>query len=494
MRNILYLLMLVIVLASCLGEEDYTTSPTDRLTFSKDTIRFDTIISATPTRTRSFTVYNRASKAIRIPQVSLKSGASSPFQINVDGTSLSNGVATDFEIASKDSMIVYLMANVPHRDVDNPIAYSDELRFLTEAGVEQSVTLEASGQDVVTLRGRRITEDETLSAARPYRVMDSLVVEKGTTLTLAAGTRFLFHSGATLRVYGTLRVEGTLERPVTLRGDRLDDMFLHQPYDRTPGLWGGVEIMPGSYANVVRYADIHSGNYGIKVDSTDVTHRALTIENSQIHTVTDHALDVRMANVFVGNTLLANAGGDCLHVRGGDLSLVHCTLARFYVFTSGYGHAMDFANYSGDVRLPLHHLSLTNCIVTGYQDDEMMGTSNADHEEDAFDYTFNHCLIATPEPDTPDEHFTECLWDVVPKGEDADAAIVREKNFAKEFNLDYISFSFLLSPKSKAVGTADSGVTSTTYPSDLMGQPRGEKPDMGCYQHQEENEPTEEHP
>lgn len=486
MRRLFYLLTLVVVLASCLSDEDYTTSPTDRLAFSKDTVRFDTIISGAPTRTYSFTVYNHASKAIRIPQVSLKMGASSPFQVNVDGSALAGGVATDFEIASKDSMIVYLMANVPQTDTDTPVAYEDELLFQTEAGTQQSVVLSASGQDVVTFRGQRITEDATLSAARPYRVIDSLVVEKGATLTLSAGTRFLFHSGATLRVYGKLKIEGTLEHPVTLRGDRLDDMFLHQPYDRTPGLWGGVELMSGSYDNEVRYADIHSGTFGIRVDSSNVERRVLTLENSQIHTVTNHALDVRMANVFVGNSLLANAGGDCLHVRGGNVELLQSTLARFYVFTGGYGHALDFSNYGEGVRLPLHNLSLTNCIVTGYQEDEMMGSSNPDFEEDDFNYAFSHCLIDTPEPDEPDEHFDNCLWDVVEKGENAEDAIVREKNFAQEFNLDYITFSFVLSSKSKAVGTADKGVALSAYPTDIMGRPRGEAPDMGCYQHQEE--------
>lgn len=486
MRSLLYMLTLVVVLASCLGEEDYTTSPTDRLAFSKDTVRFDTIISGTPTRTYSFTVYNHASKAIRIPRVSLKEGAASPFQINVDGAALVGGIATDFEIASKDSMIVYLMANVPQSNTDTPVSYKDELCFQTEAGVQQSVVLTASGQDVLTLKGHRVSENSTLSGVRPYRVMDSLVVEKGATLTLSAGTCMLFHSGATLRVYGRLKIEGTLDRPVILRGDRLDNMFLHQPYDRTPGLWGGVEIMSGSYENELRYADIHSGNFGIRVDSSDVSRRALTLENSQVHTISNHALDVRMANVFVGNCLLANAGGDCLHVRGGSVSLLQSTLARFYVFTGGYGHALDFSNYSENTRLPLHALSLTNCIVTGYQEDEMMGASNTDFEEDAFNYVFSHCLITSPEPEALDEHFDNCLWDVVAKGEKTDSAIVREKNFAREFNLDYISFSFVLSPQSRAVGTAEKAAALSVYPYDIIGCPRGEAPDMGCYQHQEE--------
>ena len=486
MRNLPFLLVLLLTLTSCLGEEEYTSSPNDKLSFSKDSIRFDTIISGFPTKTYSFSVYNHASKAIRIPQISLKNGKNSSFRVNADGTALSDGMATDFEIAGKDSMIVYLMANVPDKDSDTPIDYTDELQFTTESGLMQSVALLASGQDVITLKNHHITENTTLEAKRPYRVMDSLVVDEGATLTLAAGTRFLFHSGAKLRVYGTLRIEGTIENPVVLRGDRLDDMFVNQPYDRTPGLWKGIDITLKSHDNHINYADIHSGEYGINVDSVEnIAQRILTIENSKIHTVSNHAVDVKMANIFIGNSLLANAGGDCLHVRGGDVTLSQCTLARFYVFTGGYGHAIDFANFEGNTRLPLHRLQLDNCIVTGYQDDEMIGGSNKDFEDDEFNYLFNYCLVNTPEPKNPDEHFQNCLWDVAEKETDKDNAIIKEKNFAKDFNLDYIDFSFELSPQSKAVGTANAAL-SVAYPNDIAGHARGDKPDMGCYQHQDE--------
>ena len=139
MRNLPFLLVLLLTLTSCLGEEEYTSSPNDKLSFSKDSIRFDTIISGFPTKTYSFSVYNHASKAIRIPQISLKNGKNSSFRVNADGTALSDGMATDFEIAGKDSMIVYLMANVPDKDSDTPIDYTDELQFTTESGLMQSL-------------------------------------------------------------------------------------------------------------------------------------------------------------------------------------------------------------------------------------------------------------------------------------------------------------------------------------------------------------------
>lgn len=469
-----------------MNDEEYTTSRTDLLTFSTDTVAFDTIISGTPTNTYTFTVYNRATKAIRIPQVRLENGAQSPFKVNVDGTSLTDGIATDFEIAAQDSMIVYLMANVPEQDSDTPIFFSDNLTFTTGSGVEQKVALTASGQDVVELSNIRISSDTVLNIARPYRVMDSLVVEEGATLILAAGTRMYFHPSASLIVHGTLLVNGTLEEPVLLRGDRMGNMFAGQPYDRIPGQWGGIELCSESYGNWISYADIHSGSYGIRVDSSDVSISKLVLENSIVHNTTNRALDIRMANVYLGNSQITNAGGDCVRVRGGSVTIVHCTIGRFFVFTGGEGVALDFANYDGSIRLPLTKMLVANSIITGYQSDEIMGSVNPDYEDDAYSYYFSNCLINTTKSEKEDQLIVNCIYDTDDGTTNEEGeAVVREKNFTPDFDTHSLTFSFNLSPFSKAVGTGSADVSSITYPNDRLGKPRNSSPDMGCYQHQD---------
>ncbi len=490
MRSLPYLLLLLVGIVSCMSDDDYTLSANDKLYFSTDSVNFDTIISGEPTKTYSFVVYNNANKAIRISSVSLQNGNSSPFKANVDGVALTEGITTDFEIAKKDSMIVYLMANVPATGLDTPVSYNDRLNFLTESGVSQSVQLTASGQDVINLTNTHIQSDETFDASRPYRVRDSLVVEKGATLTLTVGTTLMFHSNAQLIVHGRLCIDGTVNNPVILRGDRLDHMFKNQPYDRTPGLWGGIHFTKESYNNHINYADIHSGTYGIKIDSCDTSTPTLKLENSVIHTVSNHGLDVRMGQVFVGNSQITNAGGDCVHVRGGNLQFIHCTIGRFYVFSGGYGHALDFANYEEEVRLPLQRLDFKNCIITGYNDDEIMGDKNANAEEDAFNYSFNYSLLNTPEPKEDSEeinNFIQCIWDQKDDTiKDGEEEIVRDKNFRPEFNTSHLLFEFELNSKSKAIGTANTNITQEYYPYDRYGRTRFSAPDMGCYQHQKQ--------
>lgn len=491
MRILIYLIGILFITASCLDDEKYTTSPNDLLTFSKDTISFDTIISGTATNTYKFLVYNKASKAIRIPVVALEKGASSPFRVNVDGTPLNEGTGHDFEIAKGDSMIVYLMANVPDEDNDSPIPTTDKIIFTTEAGISQEVVLKASAQSVHTLTNTRITRDTTFLSARPYRIMDSLVVEKGATLTLNPGTNLYFHPNATLVIHGSLHIAGTMDHPVTLRGDRLGNMFDGQPYDRIPGQWGGIIISGESYDNHINYADIHSGLFGIRVDSSDVNRFKLAIENSIIHNTTHHALETRMANLYVGNSQLTNAGGDCLRVRGGHVTVVHCTIARFFVFTGGSGVAMDFANYDGAVRLPITRLYVANTLITGYQEDEIMGRQNEEHVNDAYEYAFINCLLNTTKPDEDNARIIHCVYDDADDVlDDEGKPVVRERNFLPLPDIGALIFSFKLNPLSRAVGGGDLSIGQETYPYDRLGVPRTTRADIGCYQYVQQPEAT----
>ena len=210
-------LLAFMLLSACMADDEYTLSPGDRLVFSVDTVAFDTVISGSPTGTYTFQVYNRHKKAIRIPVVSLGSGAAFPFRVNVDGTFLEGGSAGDFEIGAEDSIRVFLFVNVAPQDKDEPVEIKDKLIFVTEGGAVQEVVLKAAGQDVITMEGLRLEKDSVFSSPRPYRIMDSLVVGEGAVLTLSEGTRLYFHAGASLIVRGTVRALGSLDKPVVLR-------------------------------------------------------------------------------------------------------------------------------------------------------------------------------------------------------------------------------------------------------------------------------------
>ena len=430
--------LLLTLTAGCWQDEEFSTAPTDLLRFSTDSVNFDTVISGQPTNTRTFMVYNPNARSLRISRAFLGRGTESVFRVNIDGTFLENGEASNFELYAEDSLRVFLEMTAPVSDSDEPVAVEDELTFVLESGQTQSVTLTAYGQDVVVLKGWTVTADTTLTARRPYQVYDSLVVAPDVTLNLPAGARLYFHPDARLIVHGTLRAEGALGNEVMMRGDRMGNMFSNQPYDLIPGQWGGIVLTSGSYGNIFNYCDIHSGSFGLRCDSADVSREKVRIENSVLHNVSGDVLTARACSLFVGNSQLTNAGGNCVTLYGGSSRFVH--------------------------------------LITGYGEDEIMGAQSADHADLPFNYLFRNCLLDTPE--FVDEQVQNCLWD------NDEAAVWREGNFSPAFDLDRLLFRFSLDSLSSAVGNADPTVTQTYYPYDRLGRSRLDdgRSDIGCYE------------
>lgn len=468
--------LLLTLTAGCWQDEEFSTAPTDLLRFSTDSVNFDTVISGQPTNTRTFMVYNPNARSLRISRAFLGRGTESVFRVNIDGTFLENGEASNFELYAEDSLRVFLEMTAPVSDRDEPVAVEDELTFVLESGQTQSVTLTAYGQDVVVLKGWTVTADTTLTARRPYQVYDSLVVAPDVTLNLPAGARLYFHPDARLIVHGTLRAEGALGNEVMMRGDRMGNMFSNQPYDLIPGQWGGIVLTSGSYGNIFNYCDIHSGSFGLRCDSADVSREKVRIENSVLHNVSGDVLTARACSLFVGNSQLTNAGGNCVTLYGGSSRFVHCTIANFYAFTGGRGVALSYTNADGSIPYPLHQAEFLNCLITGYGEDEIMGAQSTDHADLPFNYLFRNCLLDTPE--FVDEQVQNCLWD------NDEAAVWREGNFSPAFDLDRLLFRFSLDSLSSAVGNADPTVTQTYYPYDRLGRSRLDdgRSDIGCYE------------
>ncbi len=234
----------VAAMFSCSDDIAYTTDSSASISFSKDTVTFDTVFSSMGSSTKNFQVYNDNDKAVRLRSVRLASDGRSGFRLNVDGQSGTS--LKDIDILAKDSIYVFVEVRVNPQDEDSPVRVRDSLIFTLENGNAKQVILEAYGQDIVVLKGHVVAGDETFGSARPYLIYDSLRVDEGATLTISEGTTLCFHSGAELLVHGRLVAEGTVENPVTFRGDRTDKMFAYLPYDRLDGLWGGIHLYPQS--------------------------------------------------------------------------------------------------------------------------------------------------------------------------------------------------------------------------------------------------------
>lgn len=461
--------------SACTDDDSFSSSPSNRLTFSTDTVRMDTVFATVPSSTRSFWVYNKSGDGIRCTTVRLAGGNQTGFRVNVDGEYLSPTAGyqvSNVEIRKNDSIRVFVELTSPVNAEEGPQEIEDDLVFLLESGVEQKVNLNAYSWNATLLRNVEISNDSTINGTeRPIVIYGGLKVDSLATLRITPGTTLYFHSDAGIDVYGTLIAEGSAESNIVLRGDRTDWMFDYLPYDMVSGQWQGVKFHASSYGNRISYTDIHGTFDGIVCDSSDVTRTKLQLYNSTVHNCQGFGLKTVNSMVDVRNCQITNTLNNCVAVYGGDVSLTHCTIAQFYPFDSNRGAALMYTNVLEDTDIPLERMDCVNSIVTGYGEDMMSGLKGK--EDVKFNYRFVNTLLRTPEIEG-DENFVDVIWENV---EDT-AAVSGEENFSL-VDIDMQRYDFHLSQDSPAI---DNGAADYSLPDDRDGKTRDAFPDMGCYE------------
>ena len=387
-----FIAALLLIAGSC-SDESYSTSRNDKLLFSVDTLKMDTVFSGVPSSTYSFKVYNHNDKSLRISQVRLSRGSQSGFRVNVDGVYLDNmngSQAQNFDIRKGDSLLVLVELTSHSTNQTEPQAVEDKLLFTLESGVEQSVSLLACSWDAVSLRNLVVSNDTTISSSKPIIIYGGIKVDSGAVLTIKSPASLYFHASAGIDVFGRLIVKGQQDDEVVMRGDRLDRMFDYLPYDRVSGQWRGIRFHSSSTANCIDYADIHSAEDGLVCDSAEIDPSVLRLDlaHTTIHNCKGYGLKADNSRVSLVNCQLTNTLDDCLSVTGGETDIIYCTLAQFYPFSADRGVALRFGNYENAVQRGT--LMCQNSVVTGYSDDVVMGDSLA------FDYHFVNSVLRTP--------------------------------------------------------------------------------------------------
>ena len=479
------ILPLLAFLLACSDYESFSDNPNFRLEFSQDTIAFDTLISTIPSSTKTLYAFNNNGNGMRITTIQLEEGASSLFRVNVDGRYLADGIWHNFEVLKHDSLIIRIEMTPPEVGTNEPLYFEDKLHFILENGTKQTVVLSGGSIDAYIQKGGMIIEsDETLLTDKAYVIYDSLVVKKGATLTLAEGTKLMFHDKAALHVYGKLLVQGSLEKPVVLRGDRMDHMFDYLLYDNTPSRWEGVIIHKDSYGNEFYQCDLHSSLFGIIVEDTEQTvpdeaKPSVTLDCCILHNIGGDGLQFNNCVSKVVNTQISNTLGHTVYLNGGSHTFIYCTLAQFYPFTANRGDGLHLisAEDGGEYGL-LRKAHFINCVITGYGEDVIMGEYIP--QDGSCDYLFHHSFLNTPLVEEP-EHYVNCIFDRDKKKDEEDK-LVRDENFML-FDTENFIYDFTPKPESAIRSLADKAYKDIPA-FDRLGVSRlaDEGPDAGCYE------------
>jgi hypothetical protein len=456
----------VSALTGCI-EDGMSASPSDQPVFSTDTVRMGTLFTLDASPTNRFIVYNRHDKGVNISSIEFADDPEGIFRMNVDG--MSGKKFSDVEIRANDSIFVFVEATLPENGRDVPVDVLGHIEFRCN-GVTSRMPVKAQGRDVIRFKGdTRIASDATLAAGKPYHITDSIVVEEGATLTIAAGAELLFHSESELIVHGTLRVEGTPEHPVNITGDRTGFVAAQIPYEIMSGQWGGIYFSPTSTGNEIYNASIRNAEYGIIADRCQGA-PALRIVNSQVRNTKWYVLDAIHTSVEAAGCEFAEASMGILRLIGGVHTINHCTIANYYLFTALGGAAVQLAHLNPDnlwtdpeteepSELPFISAEFANTIIYGNGSDLSHGDLT---DTGVF---LRRCLLKSNGSD--DDNFLSCIW-----GEDPLYHTVRE---------EYL-FDYTLKPESPAASSADASLTSPLTAVDRLGHDRGAEPSIGAYQ------------
>jgi len=479
-RTFLYLFVLfLLIITSCKKENKINPDSSLKLSFSADTVLFDTVFTTLGSTTQQLMVYNRYNDDLKISSIRLIGGEASPFRINFDGE---NAVEFyDKIIPAKDSLFSFLRVTINPNELNTPFVVEDELEFITN-GNTQTIKLLAWGQNAIYIVGDKVTsaiagkykivadslQTTVWTPELPYVIYGWALINSYGTLRIEAGTRVHCHQGSGIFSWsdGQLIINGTAENPVVIQGDRLEAY-----YKDTPGQWDQIMLMDGRAGadHRISHAIIRNGFIGINCQSAlKVTECALRIDNTIIENQSGYGLYSILYPVEAKNFVVANCGTSNVWAFGGDYRFVHGTIANYW---SGNEHknsnAMTVLNRAKDGQTQEifyypFNMEVDNCIIYGTEKDEFV-TSFGDGADSTF--LFDHCLVRSEKFAKATAGFSHCLFNLDP---------YFANTRTNDLHIDSIT--------SPVIGTGNP-LFGNEVPYDLDGVSRIGVPDMGAFQY-----------
>ncbi len=450
---------LLVGIACCLSsckKDFYADSPSDKLSFSTDTVSFDTVFTERGSITQCFKILNNCDGIVKIDKIYLENGSSSEFYINVNGQQ--GPIVKNLEIDAGDSIFVFVQTKLNEQKRDTAL-YHEEKLLVDYNSIQSKVIITAWGQDVVNFKGDCIGTT-TFTADKPYVIYDSLVVKEGETLTINAGARIYLHYNANIIIYGALKIQGTLESPVQFSSDRLEET-----YQLLPGQWGSIIFKPTSSNNSIDYAIIKNGVNGL-LFSGDGTHEiSCDISNSRISNMSGYGIYAQVARINSYNCIFANCEYSVVNILGGQFNSVHNTISNEGT-PSGrkYYPSVQISDFVADtVTYALKLVAFYNSIIVGSMTNEITISSK---NNTSLPCSFQNCLLR--------DTYTK-----------VDSVYYKDNSFYdKEKKLFASSTSFVLDTLSQAENIGNINYANL-YPNDLHNHSRisDEKPDVGALEY-----------
>ncbi len=412
------------------------------LTFSSDTLVFDTIFTTIGSTTKQLKIYNPDNQPINIESIKLKNGTTSPFRINVNGKA---GISfSNIRIEEKDSIYTFIDVKLEANNQSNPMVIEDEIQFKTN-GVTQSIHLAVWGRDMYyhysdLEDGSQLNFNEgTWSNDKPHLIYGAAIIDEGKSLTIPAGTEVYLHKNARLIVYkSTLNIQGELNNEVTFQGDRLE-----ADYENVTNQYYAIYFQSARPSNI-KYLNLKNGSIGIHLfgnnDKNSPSDYTLTITNSKILNNGYYGIfTYRGASIKAENTIISqNESFGFLSLVGGKFNFNHCNILGYN--SANQNQAFGVINYFTENNLTYVSSvngSVTNSIIYGYNENEIGFDTLSNISGITIQLNFQRNLIRKDTSIIESFYSNNHIWNKDPQFE------------------DFTLFKFNLAQLSPAIGKAD---------------------------------------
>lgn len=312
------------------------------LTFSTDTLTFDTVFTTLGSTTRYFKVFNTSSSAVTIEDLRLMHLVGTQFRINVDG--VNGDQFSNIEIPAKDSIYVFVEVTVNPNSTTTPFLIIDDVSFMMNS--KQSIVhLQAFGQNAHFHYGEEIASGNTATWNNdlPHVIISKdtvpgVYVRCGATLNINPGCKIFFAGNSAMFIEGTLNANATTwSDSIVFQGARLESF-----YEDRPGQWFGIvflrpelgECAPqGSFNHCI----ITESSYGIYAGAGLVsgiapylgtaTRPDVSIKNTIVKNTQYNAVQGFNAKIEAENSIFYISGDNLVKLwLGGDYKFTNCTL------------------------------------------------------------------------------------------------------------------------------------------------------------------------
>lgn len=495
-RILLILLSALLLSGSFSCRKDFSTlASSGNLSFSRDTVFLDTLLTDISSSTYALKVYNKSDKDLHIPTIRL--GRSNSFyRLNVDG--LPGKSFENVPLRARDSLYIFIEATIDYTDVSNPL-YKDSIVF--DSGLDmQDVKLITLVKDAHFLYPRRnykglidsiyttdirgdslpkrtlIGDELHFKNDKAYVIYGYCAVPENKTLIIDAGTEVYFHKASALVVEknASIHIEGSNDQKVRFEGDRLEFEL-----GEFSGQWDGIWLRAGSKDNRIENTLIKNATIGIRCDSiADPETPTLVLKNTQIYNSSEEGLLAVGSYLTAENTLIGNSRKASVALtQGGRYAFNHCTLANHWSGGIRRDAALQISNQTIEwdneampieKTHPLYQASFTNCIIDGNKSNELFLEKN---DAETFEFKFENCLLKYEET-SPSELYN------FENPTRYSALILNGDPYFKNPSQN----RFSIGEKSEAInkGSLENALKS---PLDILGVDRTSAPDLGACQH-----------